>query len=130
MQSRTQRSCVAQCDTGRSSSSLREWACSFPCPSAGRTYDFPYKAPVYASLVGLLNHNRDTFGEDFVRRLSTRLRDCIAAGEATHAKICLRILAELTNTNMVKIDDLMATLQALLGAAADAEDQNGNKSLP
>jgi len=80
--------------------------------------------------VGLLNHNRIEFGEDFVRSLSTRLRDCIAAGEATHAKICLRILAELTNTNMVKIDDLMATLQALLGAAADAEDQNGNKSLP
>ena len=91
----------------------------------GRTYDFPYKAPVYASLVGLLNHNRESFGEDFVRRLEGSLTESLTQGEASHAKLCLRILAELANANVVPIEDLLSALQELLGAAADAEDRNG-----
>ena len=63
--------------------------------------------------------------EDFVRRLEGSLTESLTQGEASHAKLCLRILAELANANVVPIEDLLSALQELLGAAADAEDRNG-----
>ena len=67
---------------------------------------------MYASLAALLNHNRGEFGEDFMRRLSKTLDEALANSDATPAKLLLRLLAEVTNSNMVPIE-VNPTLQYL-----------------
>jgi len=75
--------------------------------------------------VGLLNHSRTEFGEEFSHRLNRTLQDALSLGEHNNAKICLRLLAELTNAFMLPVESLTGTLSTLLNGADTAEDQNG-----
>jgi len=89
------------------------------------TYDFPYRAPVYGCLVGLLNHTRSEFGQQFVQRLSREMHAAISDVEMNTVKLQLRLLASLVNAGVVLASSLVSVLNQFLAAADDADDQNG-----
>ena len=94
-------------------------------PFCPRTYDFPYRAPVYGCLVGLLNHTRSEFGQQFVQRLSREMHAAISDVEMNTVKLQLRLLASLVNAGVVLASSLVSVLNQFLAAADDADDQNG-----
>lgn len=98
---------------------------SFLCIQS--TLDFPYRAPVYGTLIGLLNQRRPEFGQHFVERLSNELHTAIATAQMHTAKLLLRLLAELVNACVVAPSCLVNVLKQLIQAADDAADDQNSK---
>merc|ERR1711904_86894 len=88
------------------------------------TLDFPYKAPVYATLIGLLNHRRSDFGTDFMRRLSDEMGAAIKGSKIHTAKLLLRLLAEMVNASVVVPSSFVTFLKQLTTASEKADSAN------
>jgi len=72
----------------------------------------PLKAPIYGTLVGLVNNAEESFGQKVLGGLQKRLNDYIEPIEAAEnlkkIRVLTKFLASLTNANVVRPSDFLS----------------------
>eukprot|EP00897_Mesotaenium_endlicherianum_P002335 jgi/Mesen1/2129/ME000152S01224 len=89
--------------------------------------ELPHKAPLYATLVGLLNVRDAQFGSAVVHRVYCGLQAAAETEESNKLRILVRFLSLLVGSRVVAAATLVGVFDALLASAAatlDAEAGN------
>jgi nuclear cap-binding protein subunit 1 len=79
----------------------------------------PAKAPIYGTLVGILNDENLVFGAAVVEHVCRQLRNALSELPASHltVKLLLRFLAELTNAKVVEPQSFVGLLTRFMPTA-------------
>lgn len=83
----------------------------------------PHKAPLYGTLIGLLNLENEEFARSIIERTRTNLQDALEEGSCDRIRVLLRFLTVLMSSKVLQPTALVIVFETLLSSAATTVDE-------
>ncbi|KAK9733491.1 hypothetical protein RND81_04G071200 [Saponaria officinalis] len=83
----------------------------------------PHKAPLYGTLVGLMNLENEEFGKRIIERTHENLQEALQVGNCDKIRVLLRFLTVLMSSKVLQPGALVVVFETLLSSAATTVDE-------
>lgn len=83
----------------------------------------PHKAPLYGTVIGLLNLENEEFARSIIERTHTNLQAALVAGNCDRIRVLLRFLTVLMSSKVLQPTALVVVFETLLSSAATTVDE-------